>query len=91
VSQPPRPPGRDARPARRCSEVVALLLDYLEGRLDEPVRLDLQAHLATCASCVAHVHTYRATIDLLHSLTDDDLPTELRSNLRAFLSSHDRN
>ncbi len=70
---------------------MELLLDYLEERLSDPVRREMKDHLSTCSSCVAHVRTYRATIDLLHSLSDDDLPPELRSNLRAFLNEHDAN
>jgi hypothetical protein len=31
------------------------------------------------------VQTYRSTVSLLRSLGDDDLPSELRSSLRAFL------
>lgn len=70
---------------------MALLIDYLEDRLAAPVRRDLEAHLATCPSCVAHVRTYRATVDLLHSLSDNDLPPELRSNLQAFMTGHGLN
>jgi anti-sigma factor RsiW len=68
-----------------CSEVLALLLDYLEGRLPEATRRDLERHLAGCASCDAALATYRATVGMLRSLTEDDLPPDLRLRLRAFL------
>jgi anti-sigma factor RsiW len=74
-----------------CPEAIALLVDYLEGRLPSDVRLDLEQHLAGCASCEAYVASYRSTVDLLHSLSEADLPPELHLRLRAFLDKHGRN
>lgn len=74
-----------------CSQLVSLLLDYIENRLAEPTRASLERHLAACSSCVAQVETYRSTVSLLHSLSEDELPTELRTTLHAFLSDHDSN
>jgi anti-sigma factor RsiW len=71
--------------------VIALLADYLEGRLPEASRLELEGHLAGCPSCEAYVASYRSTVDLLHSLSEDDLPPELRLRLRAFLDKRERN
>lgn len=68
-----------------CSKVVDLLVDYLETRLPPRTQADLERHLEACPSCVAHVRTYRSTVALLRSLSDEDLPPELRSSLRAFL------
>lgn len=68
-----------------CSEVLNLLVDYLERRLPDAVQRDLQQHLAGCTSCVAYLNTYRSTLSLLASLTEDDLPAELRARLRAFI------
>jgi anti-sigma factor RsiW len=71
--------------------VIALLADYLEGRLPEASRQELERHLAGCPACEAYVVSYRSTVDLLHSLSEDDLPPELRLRLRAFLDSQARN
>ena len=68
-----------------CPEVLALLVDYLEGRLPESVQRDLDLHLAGCASCEAYLASYRSTVSMLRSMREDDLPPELRLRLRAFL------
>jgi anti-sigma factor (TIGR02949 family) len=69
----------------RCQEVVSLLLDFVEGHLPPETHAALQRHLTGCPECVAVVRTYESTRSLLRSLTDADLPPELRTRLRAFL------
>jgi anti-sigma factor RsiW len=68
-----------------CPRIVSLLSDYLDGRLPADVRSDLEQHLGGCSECAQFVESFRSTISLLHSLTDDDLPEELRVRLKAFL------
>ncbi len=75
----------------RCRDVVSLLVDYLEGRLPDAVRADLEQHLAGCPSCLRDLNTYRSTVSLLGSLTEDDLPRPLRLRLRAFLDRRNKN
>lgn len=73
-----------------CSRLVALLTEYLDGRLPQHLRSDLEQHLETCPECVAFVRTFRSTVSLCQSLTEQDLPAELRLRLRAFLDEHGR-
>jgi hypothetical protein len=68
--------------------MVALLADYLERRLPLEVHADLERHLSACPTCVTQLRTYRSTISLLRSLTEADLPPELRYSLRSFLDRH---
>ena len=68
-----------------CPGIVSLLSDYLDGRLPEDVRRDLEQHLGGCSECATFVESFRSTVTLLQSLTDDDLPEELRVRLKAFL------
>ena len=68
-----------------CKGVVALLSDYLDNRLPDNVRHDLEQHLSGCSDCTAFMGTFRSTVTLLKSLSDDDLPEELRVRLKAFL------
>ncbi len=75
----------------RCSEVVRLLIDYVEDRLPENRRADLEQHLTGCGSCAAALNTYRSTVSLLRSLNEEDLPEELRTRLRAFLDRESAN
>jgi Fe-S oxidoreductase len=64
---------------------VRLLADFLERQLPCDVQADLERHLAKCPSCMAQLKTYESTVSLLHSITENDLPTELRWTLRSFL------
>ena len=75
-------------PKRRCTDLVALLADYVERRLPPNVHAELERHLAACSRCVTQLKTYESTVSLLHSIKEDDLPEELRSTLKAFI---DRN
>jgi len=76
---------------RPCSEVIALLVDYLEHQLPPAVHADLERHLARCPRCVASVGGYERTVSLLQSLTEQELPEELRLSLRAFLDRQAQN
>ena len=68
-----------------CPRIVALLSDYIDGRLPVDVRRDLEQHLSGCSECTTFVGTFRSTVALLQSLDEDDLPEELRLRLKAFL------
>jgi anti-sigma factor RsiW len=68
-----------------CPRIVSLLSDYLDGRLPADVRSDLERHLGGCTECATFVESFRSTVTLLQSLTDADLPEELRVRLKAFL------
>jgi len=42
--------------------VVALLADYLEGRLPGERHAELTRHLDDCHGCLAQLQTYRSTV-----------------------------
>ncbi len=73
-----------------CPRVVALLSDYIDGRLPADVRQELERHLGGCPECTAFVGTFRSTVALLQSLSEDELPEELRVRLKAFLDDRAR-
>ena len=77
-------------PPSDCSRIVALLSDYLDGRLETDVRAELDRHLAGCDECTSFVRTFRSTVSLLHSLDEKDLPESLRLKLRAFLDDRSK-
>lgn len=68
-----------------CPRLASLLSDYIEGRLPDNVRTELERHLEGCTECTAFVGTFKSTVSLLQSLNEDDLPEELRLRLKAFL------
>ncbi len=72
----------------KCESVVRLLVEFLEHQLPPDVHADLERHLAQCPGCLAQLKTYQSTVSILQSLSEDDLPPELRWTLKSFL---DRN
>jgi anti-sigma factor (TIGR02949 family) len=69
-----------------CRSVVKLLADYLERQLPPSERAQLEAHLEKCPGCVKQLRTYESTVSLLRSLSDEDLPPELRLTVKSFLN-----
>lgn len=70
---------------------MKLLADYLEHHLPAATRQDLEAHLERCPRCLSQLRTYESTVSLLRSLTDDELPPELRLRLKSFLDAKCQN
>jgi anti-sigma factor RsiW len=70
---------------------VALLSDYIDGRLPADVCRELEQHLTGCSDCTTFVGSFRSTVTLLKSLNEDDLPEELRMRLKAFLDGRSTN
>jgi anti-sigma factor RsiW len=70
-----------------CGSVVKLLADYLERQLPAAIRAELDAHLQKCPRCVAQLRTYESTVSMLRSLSDDDLPPDLRLTVKSFIDA----
>ncbi len=70
---------------RRCTDIVALLADFVERHLEPDVHADLERHLAACPRCITQLKTYQSTVSLLRSIREDELPLELRCTLRSFV------
>ena len=70
-----------------CGSVVKLLADYLERQLPAPLRAELEAHLQKCPRCVAQLRTYESTVSLLRSLSDEELPPDLRLTVKSFIDA----
>lgn len=71
--------------AKRCKSLVALLADYVERQLPPEVHRELETHLSRCPRCVTQLKTYESTVSLLRTITEEDLPSELRWTLKAFV------
>ena len=76
---------------RHCHDVVRLLADFIERQLPADVQSELERHLAKCPRCVAQLNTYQSTVSLLRTVTEDDLPAELRCTLKAFIDRNCQN
>lgn len=75
----------------RCTDLVSLLADLVEHNLPPEVHARLEQHLSQCPRCVAQLKTYQSTISLLRSIHEEDLPSELRCTLKAFVDRNCQN
>ncbi len=74
-----------------CQMLVELVTDWLEGALPEPMRSELELHVATCPGCIAYIEQMRVTQAALSELdsietsepTSDDTRGELLAIFRA--------
>lgn len=70
-----------------CTQLVEVVTDYLEGQVDDPLRAEIEAHLALCPGCDNYLKQMRETIRVMgrvpvESLSDvarDDLMTAFRT------------
>jgi anti-sigma factor RsiW len=68
-----------------CRQMVELVSDYLEGRLDPGARERFEEHLAVCPDCREYVEQVRETVRALGRLPEDALSGGARDELlRAF-------
>ncbi len=70
----------------RCTELVELLGDYLEGTLPPGAAGELEVHLRGCGGCSAVLDQLGDTVGLLGSLAEtapDELPDDVRAGLVA--------
>jgi anti-sigma factor RsiW len=64
-----------------CNELVELVTDYLEGRL-EPGEIErFDAHLEECDGCATYLEQMRATISALGHLPPEALTPEVEERL----------
>ena len=69
------------RRALVCRQAVALVADYLEGRLSPRHRARLEEHLAGCPHCSEYLAQIRVTIDALGRAEPDALSDEALDEL----------
>jgi anti-sigma factor RsiW len=53
-----------------CRRIAELLADYLDGTLPKGQREVIDAHIESCAPCLAFVNTYRCTVNAAHCLRE---------------------
>jgi anti-sigma factor RsiW len=51
-----------------CTKMENRILGYVDGRLKESERLEMEKHLVTCAACQVRVNEFRAVSGLLDEL-----------------------
>jgi anti-sigma factor RsiW len=71
------------RRALVCQQAVALMADYLDGRLPPGDLERLEGHLAACPHCSEYLAQLRVTIDALGRAEPDSLADEALDDLVA--------
>jgi anti-sigma factor RsiW len=69
------------RRALVCRDAVALMTDYIEGRLSADDIARLEGHLAGCRHCTEYLAQIRITIDALGYVTPQDLSDDAVNDL----------
>ena len=64
-----------------CKELVELIIDYLEGKLPDEVRMRLENHLSKCNGCTNYLEQMRRTIRLTGELREESLTPRQRDDL----------
>ena len=78
-----RAPGAARRPRGRCPAMVNFLQDYVDGALPAADRAHFDRHLKDCPGCVAFLHTYRETVRIGRTLTEEGIPEGLKERILA--------
>ena len=64
-----------------CREMVELVTDYLEGRLDGSERERFEAHIAECDACVLYIEQMRMTVAALGRIPPETISPEAEREL----------
>jgi anti-sigma factor RsiW len=75
-----------------CRELVEVITDYLEGRMDPADRVRFEHHLVMCDECVVYLQQMRQTVRLVGALTEHSIEEAAKQQLlQAFRTwKHDR-
>jgi anti-sigma factor RsiW len=66
-----------------CQEMVELVTDYLDGRLDGAARERFEAHVAACDACELYIEQMRMTIGALGHIPAESISREAEEELVA--------
>lgn len=66
-----------------CTDFLAQLTDYFDGKVDPKLLADVQAHICECHHCEVVLDTTRQTIAIYREHEVYEFPTDLRERLHA--------
>jgi len=65
----------------KCNDFLKELSDYLDGRITEELKTELDEHLHWCHECHVVMNTTKKTIEIYRDNQIYELPTGLRTRL----------
>ena len=74
-----------------CRAVVELLMDYVDGLVEQADKDAIEAHFARCPRCVEFLRSYRETPRILREATAAEMPAVMKDTLRRILEDKHRN
>ena len=66
-----------------CTDFLAQLTDYFDGKVDPALLAEVQAHICECHHCEVVLDTTRQTIAIYRENEIYEFPTDLRERLHA--------
>jgi anti-sigma factor (TIGR02949 family) len=69
----------------RCEEVIAHLLSYLDGEIDDAKRAQIDHHLEECRGCFSRAEFEKALRDKVRQAGDTQPPTSLQDRIKALI------
>jgi len=65
----------------KCKDFLKELTDYLDGKISESLKAELDDHMLWCHECHVVVNTTKKTIEIYRDNQIYELPEELRTRL----------
>ena len=77
---------RTATKSVTCEQCIEVLVDYVDGSMDQATYTAFEKHFADCSPCLDFLRTYKTTITLsARAFTDVEIPEQVSLRLRSFL------
>jgi anti-sigma factor RsiW len=71
----------------KCKDFLNELTDYLDGKINENLRMELDEHLHWCHECHVVMDTTKKTIEIYRDNELYELPNDLRDRLHQAIMS----
>lgn len=69
----------------RCEEVIAHLLSYLDGEINDSKRVQIDRHLEECRGCFSRAEFERALRDRVRQVGDAQPSASLQERIKALM------
>jgi anti-sigma factor (TIGR02949 family) len=69
----------------RCEEVIAHLLSYLDGEIDDAKRVQIDRHLDECRGCFSRAEFEKALRDKVRQAGDANPSPALQERIKALM------
>jgi anti-sigma factor RsiW len=75
----------------KCNDFLKELTDYLDGKISDSLKAELDEHLHWCHECHVVMNTTKKTIEIYRDNQVYELPEDLRSRLHQAIMTKCRN